>query len=394
MIRCRSVVFSLSPSPLSLASAPLAPVAHGQASQPGLVVPVPPASSVTVIVDSFPSADGRRRAFSITRSTTSNGRVPVVIFANSGGTFVRNARSYQEWARLVTTRGFAGILYDAPDVDFSQPAEDRTRLGVATLDSVLRVLQRGQASYAVDVTQVIVWAGSSQTQVGTPFALQGERPVAGYVLYYGSGIASEPRADVPVLMVRAGQDSPSLNASLDSLAVRLTQAGAPLTIVHHPAGAHAFDIIDSTTVTAAVIAQTLDFMSRAIDPRYRASIVAGAPMARAAAAFAGGRWADAARLYGEVAAQRPNDRIVVWRLGVAQLANAQPAEALASFDRARALGQGGARDIGLPATRAALRAQRKHARWNGSTGRSHRIPPSAPKSKSTPNWRRCSPIRA
>jgi hypothetical protein len=47
---------------------------------------------------------------------------------------------------------------------------------------------------------------------------------------------------------------------------------------------------------------------------------------------------------------------VAWRLGLAQLANDHPAPALASFDRAKALGQGGARDIGLPAVRAALRA--------------------------------------
>jgi hypothetical protein len=313
---------------------------------------------VTVVVDSFPSADGTRRPFSITRRTASNEPLPVVRFANSGGTLVRNALAHQEWARLVTTRGFAGVLYDAPDVDFSRSADDRTRLGVATLDSVLRTLQRGQQSCAIDVQQVIDWAGSSQTQGGTPFALDGERPVAGYVLYYGSGTAATPRADVPVLTVRAGQDSPSLNASLDSLAVQLTQAGAPLTIVHYPAGAHAFDIVDSTRVSAEAIAQTLVFMSRAIDPTYRASVVAGAPLARAAAACASGRWNDAARLYGDAAAHRPSDRIVVWRLGMAQPANAQPSEALASFDRARALGQGGARDIGLPTTRAALRVQR------------------------------------
>lgn len=343
---------------VSLAATMLAPRASpGQATEPPLVVPVPPASAVMVIEDSFPAADGRRRAFTITRGAHATGRRPVVIFANSAGTFVRGFRAYQEWARLVTTRGFAGVLYDAPDLDFARPAEERSRLGVATLDSLVSTLQRTGDAHAVDPRLLIIWAGSAKTQVGTPFALDGQRPVAGYVLYYGSGTASIPRADVPVLMVRAGQDHPGLNAAMDSLAASLARAGAPLTVVHHPAGAHGFDIVDSTRVSAAVISQTLDFMATAIDPEYRRAVTAGAPLARAAAAFAGGRWGDAARLYGEVAERRPQDRIVAWRLGLAQLANAQPAEALASFDRARALGQGGARDIGLPATRAALRVQ-------------------------------------
>lgn len=116
--------------------------------------------------------------------------------------------------------------------------------------------------------------------------------------------------------------------------------------------AHAFDIIDSTSVTVAIIAQTLDFMARAVDPEYRASIVADAPLSGAAAAYTSGQWSDAVRQYGLVAGRHPNDRIVRWRLGLSQLENADPANALSSFDRAGELGQGGARDIGLPATRA------------------------------------------
>jgi hypothetical protein len=45
----------------------------------------------------------------------------------------------------------------------------------------------------------------------------------------------------------------------------------------------------------------------------------------------------------------------MWRLGLAQLEAGHPDRALASLEKARELGQGGARDIGLPATRAAVR---------------------------------------
>lgn len=347
--------------PLALSAAvicclSLGRTARAQEDEPTLVVPVPLPAAVRVTVDSFRTPDGKWRAYSVTKGVRANGKTPIVIFANSAGTFPRSARTYKEWARLVTTRGFAGVLYDAPELDFSQSPDARTRLGVETLDSLARTLGRRAATLRLETRQVIIWAGSSQTTVGTPFSLEGDRPVAGYVLYYGSGSAREPRADVPVFMVRSGQDSPSLNTAMDTLAVQLTRVGAPLIIVHHPAGAHAFDMVDSTRTSAEVIAQTLDFMTRAIDPAYHAAVVADASLGRAAAAYATGQWSVAARLYQEMAARRPGDRIVTWRLGLAQLQNAQPAEALASFDRARTLGQGGARDIGLPATRAALRA--------------------------------------
>lgn len=52
---------------------------------------------------------------------------------------------------------------------------------------------------------------------------------------------------------------------MDSLAARLTRVGAPLTIVHHPARAHAVDIVRSTAVAATVITQTLDFTARALE---------------------------------------------------------------------------------------------------------------------------------
>ena len=57
-----------------------------------------------------------------------------------------------------------------------------------------------------------------------------------------------------------------------------------------------------------------------------------------------------------IARAQPEDREVHWHLGRAQLANGKPAAALASFERAKALGKGGAGDIGIPAMRAAVRA--------------------------------------
>ena len=328
------------------------------AQETGLVVPVPPLSAVTTTDATFHAPDRSSRGFEITRPIGASSALPLVIFVNAGGPELRLARGYREWARLVTTRGMASVLYDGPVTDAFPSIDEHLRTSLAYLDSLVAALQRGAESFGIDPSTIVIWAGSSQTRAGTPFALDRDRPlrVAGYVLFYGSGELTQPRSDVPVFVARAGLDSPSLNAVLDSLTSRLMRAGAPVTIVTYPAGSHAFDLVDSTAMSARVIDQALDFMATAADRQLQSAIAAGVPDAEAAAAFAAEHWSEAERRYGALARSRPASRSAAWRLGLSQLANGHPAPALESFDRAKSLGQGGARDIGLPASRAALRA--------------------------------------
>ena len=198
-------------------------------------------------------------------------------------------------------------------------------------------LRRRAGPLQLDLDRLVIWAGSGQTWTGTPFALEGKRPgVSGYVLYYGGGVVTNPRVDVPVLVVRGGLDSPALNRGLDSLTLSLVQAGVPLTLVSLPSAPHAFDILDSSATVRAAITTTLDFMTRATDRQYRSAVLAGAPAAMAAAAFSSGRWAEAEERYEALARTQPNDRIVTWRLGLAQLEAGHPDRALASPSRRRA----------------------------------------------------------
>ncbi len=345
-----------------------------QGSGPGLVVPVPAESQVNVAVDSFTTPTGARRAMQVVvpkvRQSTA---IPVVVFANNSGPGLMQTRGYQEWARLVSSRNLAGLLYEGAGFDQQMSMEANKATAVAYLDSVVAALRRRRTVHGVDPDKLVVWAGSGMTWSGTPFALSGNRQVNGYVLYYGAGSVQQPRADVPVLMVRAGLDNPSLNASLDSLARQLTDVGSPVTVVSHPAGTHGFDLNDSTITTASVIAQTLDFMERVTTPALHSAMIEEVPEAQAGAALAGKRWVDAERAYLMLARQKPNNRSVAWKLGIAQLENGHPADALASFDRARALGQGGARDIGVPAIRAALRSgnRAKAGEWTAWALRSY-----------------------
>lgn len=336
------------------ALSPLA--ANAQGSGPGLVVPVPPLAQVSIVSDSFRVADGTWRGFEMQRAVGAHGALPVVIFANGAGPGLRQMRSYRDWARLVTTRGMAGVLYDGATFGTQEALPDYLRRSVGYLDSLTATLDRRSDALGIDASNIIIWAGSAQTMTGTAFALGGHRRVSGYVLYYGSGEVREPTTTVPVFIARAGLDSPGLNAALDSLTRQLMRAGVPVTVVNYPAGSHGFDLVDSTAMSARVIEQTLDFMSAAVERPLQQAISDGAPEAAAAGAMAARQWGEAERLYAALQQRRPESRSIAWRLGLAQLANDHPSAALVSFDRARALGQGGARDIGLPAVRAAVRA--------------------------------------
>jgi len=308
------------------------------------------------VADTFTGALGQHGAIDIYRDPRATGRLPVALFANAGGANLRTFAGYVDWARLVATRGFVGVLYDGPGFDPARPMAENARIAVAQMDSVAAMLGRHAQRYEIEPGNLVVWAGSSQTSAGTPFALEGNRQVRGYVLYYGTGGVVTPRLDVPVFIARAGLDAPQLNTMLDSLADRLVAAGVSVTLVTHPSGAHGFDIIDNDAVTAGIIDQTLAFMTMVTSRLHHDAVVAGVAESRAAAAFNAGRWGDAEREYVELARSQLGNRIIAWRLGLAQLENGNSAAALLSFDRAKALGQGGARDIGLPATRAALRA--------------------------------------
>jgi dienelactone hydrolase len=328
-----------------------------QGTGPGLVVPVPSTTAVTVRSDSFTGSDGARRQLDVYRPANATGAVPVAVFANGAGPALRGWRSYIEWARLVTGRGLAGVLYDGPTWDTLKSSEENLRGSIADLDSVLAALARDESVLGVNGSNVVLWAGSAQTFTATPVALGGARPaVRGYVLYYGGGRVAEPRLDVPVLMVKAGQDAPGLNHALDSLIRQLSDAGVALTAVSYPAGRHGFDILDSTATTVRIVEQTLDFMTAVTQSGFPHSVRAAVPEVRAATAFSSGRWSEAEQRYQALATANPRNRTVFWRLGLSQLENRNPGGALASFTRARELGQGGARDIGVPAVRAAIRA--------------------------------------
>lgn len=67
-------------------------------------------------------------------------------------------------------------------------------------------------------------------------------------------------AKVPLFVARAGQDAmPGLNASVDAFVSAAVARNLPISLVNHPDGPHAFDLVTDDHHTRGVIAQALTF---------------------------------------------------------------------------------------------------------------------------------------
>lgn len=64
----------------------------------------------------------------------------------------------------------------------------------------------------------------------------------------------------PMLVARAGQDHPALNAGLDAFVRAALAANMTLDVLNHPAGFHAFDTRNDDTRTREILAHTLEFV--------------------------------------------------------------------------------------------------------------------------------------
>lgn len=76
----------------------------------------------------------------------------------------------------------------------------------------------------------------------------------------GRSIDDLPR-DVPLLIVRAGRDEmPHLNDALDRFLLNALRTNLPVTLINHHIAPHAFDILDDTDASRAVIERIVGFM--------------------------------------------------------------------------------------------------------------------------------------
>jgi acetyl esterase/lipase len=210
-------------------------------------------------------------------------RLPAVVFvagfpdegfAAKVGCRFKEMGSSISWGRLTAATGLVALTYTN-----REPATD--------IHALLRYVRAHAAALGIDETRLGVWASSGNVPLALSLLMrEGNAYLKCAVLCYGytldlegaTGVAEAARMfgfanpcagksvddlppDLPLLIARAGQDAlPHLNETLDRFLSKALARNLPLTFVNHPTAPHAFDLLDDTEPSRAIIRQILAFM--------------------------------------------------------------------------------------------------------------------------------------
>lgn len=310
-----------------------------------------PAGPVAVTRDvSYGRADGAELRMDVYRPERPGaGRLPVLVFFNQAvGARERSFFWYVSWARAAASRGMVAVV---PDLRDGGQASD--------FDALLAHLRARAGDYGLDPEAIAVYAASGNSWTALPILEKPGVPVRAVIIYYGAGNVAQLRPELPLLVVRAGLDRPSLNHELDALVGRALAQNVPVTVINHPGGHHAFEGRDPDDATRDAMERTIAFAKSATAPGLQAAVRAAMPEAVAAAHILTGDFARAAATYQDLLVSRPDDATLRLSYGEALLGAGQFATACSELAKLRDRGLG-PRDLGIPAARACAQAGEGH----------------------------------
>ncbi|MBX9601666.1 MAG: tetratricopeptide repeat protein [Bryobacteraceae bacterium] len=295
--------------------------------------PLPSEDRIQIRKDlTYKEVDGQKLQFDLYTPKGSTGRLPVVIFVNGVGADFRPWVQYVGWSKAVTSRGLAGVNYQAYDP--RRTMEDSRK----DFDALVAHLRTNAESLGIDMNNFAVWSCSANSSIGVPISTSDLAGLASAVIYYGAGEAKQFPLDRPVLLARAGLDNTALNRAIDSLAARAVEANAPWTVVNLPGGHHGFDVDDDNEATRLVVGQTLDFLAGTLKAAVQQSYRDLSSQASAASLVNRRDWPEAIRAYQELAKRLPRDSEILRQLGAAYLGAEQWQQAVDTFQKSLDLG--------------------------------------------------------
>lgn len=268
---------------------------------------------------------------------------PALIFFNRAAGADRRHPFYLGWAQTTASKGVVAIL---PDLRNGTEAQDFTLL--------VPYLTQHASELGIDPNAIAVYAGSGNVFTAFPTVEDPKMSaIKAAVMYYGSAQVKEFRRDLPVLYVRAGLDRPEVNQAITAIATRAVSDNAPITLLNHPTGYHAFEMRNDDEATRAIIDQTISFVKQATAASYQAALRNRLQEATAAGLIQAGNFAEAAKTYASLVASRPDEPTLRLAYGEALLGDKQFETACTEFEKLKGKGLG-YRDLGLPAARACM----------------------------------------
>jgi acetyl esterase/lipase len=213
------------------------------------------------------------------------GRPPVVVMIHGGpvppGKNAKNMGIFLSYGELLADAGLAAVTFGHRFVS-PESLEDAG----ADVEEAVRQVRSNAEAFGLDADRMALWAFSG----GGPFlsvALRRPAPyVRALVAYYAALDLQQPapgstarigddtrRAYSPLfhvsealgplpsmLVARAGQDHPFLNATIERFVQAALAKNVDLDVLNHPAGRHGFDILDDDDRSREIIGRTLEFL--------------------------------------------------------------------------------------------------------------------------------------
>jgi acetyl esterase/lipase len=188
---------------------------------------------------------------------------------------------YTSYGQLLAASGFVAVTFNHRFYGW-----DTLQDSQSDVTDLVAYVRDHAASFGIDKNRICLWAFSG----GGPFLSQAMRETPAYVLcivsYYAlldlqplrktipPSVTDEVLARfsplhymgvngakiAPILIARAGLDSPVLNGGVDRFVQEALSKNASLDLCTHPTGHHGFDILDDNDRSREIIKRTIEFI--------------------------------------------------------------------------------------------------------------------------------------
>lgn len=248
-----------------------------------VVLQIPGMHEADVTADlPYAQADGRDLLLDLYRPASSSGALPVVVLGGPPA-FDAGKESGQKigWGQLIAASGMAAAVFDIRSDRFQATPQDPSTDVAAAISYLrshadeLRIDPERLCSFGFSIGTApwhlwatmrdpqpyvrcnVVYYGPLDFQGGDfsiDPALADEYSALTYLRRDGAGIA-------PMFIAKAGQDRfLGITRSIDRFGVLAQELDAPVTIMEHAEGEHAFDLGLPSERTIAIMKATLDFL--------------------------------------------------------------------------------------------------------------------------------------
>jgi dienelactone hydrolase len=238
-------------------------MAQFEPTQP-LVHPLPDPDRVQVRPDLvYAHADGRELAMDVylpaRRAPGTRVAAVLLVHGEADPELLRGVRGwgqYTGWGRLLADQGMAGVAFEHRAI-----LDAGFEAVVAEVEAALTAVGEHARDLGIDPERVGVAAFSAGVVLTAVVLAGAAQRVRCAALCYGPLSDLEPDPALPpLLVVRAGQDDPGLNRTIDEFVSAAEQHELAVELVHQPEGHHAFDVADDSDASREVIGRVLGFL--------------------------------------------------------------------------------------------------------------------------------------